>query len=327
MATNRLHLNPRGAAAHLAAVALLAVIVGGTSATLAVAAPHTCVCATTGVSSSYGWPLQPFRVQHPVRGFFGDPRIGRATDGSVIRSFHFGIDIAGADGTPVYATLTGRVRAGNRHHDVVAIASPHGRVFAYWHVVPAVEAGQRVVAYHTLIGHIAPTWGHVHFAEYQSGTPLNPLRPGALGPYVDTTTPLITGLGIPWHGLAVAPAKPVTGRTALVVEAHDMPQLKVAGAWSDLSAAPELVRWRIDSGRWSTALDVRRVLPKGIAYDEVYAYHTHQNRPHRRGHYLIYLARDWDTTALRPGRHSLDVLVADIRGNQACSSVVITVAG
>jgi hypothetical protein len=327
MATNRLHLNHGGVVARLVLIALVVTIVGGTSATRAIAGADAHGSVTTAVSGGYGWPLRPFHAQHPVRGFFGDPRIGLARDGSVIRSFHFGIDIAGADGTPVYTTLTGRVRGGNRHHDVVAIAGPRGRVFAYWHVVPAVRAGQHVVAYQTLIGHIAPSWGHVHFAEYQNGTAENPLRPGALGPYVDTTSPVITGLGVPWHGLAVAPSKPLAGHAELVVEAHDMPELKVPGAWSNLSSSPELVRWRIDSGRWSTALDFRHVLPKDVSYDQVYAYHTHQNRPHRRGHYLIYLSHDWDASALQAGRHSLDVVVADIRGNQACASIAFTVAG
>src|SRR5829696_6200295 len=128
MTANRLHLSLAAAAVVIAAAASLSV------PSVAAAAPN----------ASYGWPLRPFHAQHPVRGFFGDPRIGRARDGSVIRSFHFGIDIAGADGTPVFATLTGRVRAGAKGRDVVAIAGSRGRVFAYWHVVPAVTAGQRV---------------------------------------------------------------------------------------------------------------------------------------------------------------------------------------
>ena len=34
-------------------------------------------------AGSYGWPLKPFDQQHPVRGFFGDPRIGEAADGHI----------------------------------------------------------------------------------------------------------------------------------------------------------------------------------------------------------------------------------------------------
>jgi hypothetical protein len=326
MATNSHHLNLRSAASRVAVAAVLALAACSISPpTAAAVTPHKTTCKPPA-SASYGWPLRPFHTQHAVRGFFGDPRIARGRTG-VIRSFHFGIDIAGDDGTPVYATLTGRVRGGNSHHDVVAIAGSNGRVFSYWHVVPAVRRGAHVVAYKTLIGHIAPTWGHVHFAEFRSGTALNPLRPGALGPYADTMKPLITGLGLPQSGLAEAPVAALTGPTELVVEAHDNPQMRVPSPWDDLAAAPALVRWRIDHQRWVTAVDFRKVVPKPDAYDAAYAYHTHQNRPHRRGHYLIYLARSWDPSNVAPGRHSLHVMVADIRGNTATASVAFTIAG
>src|SRR5919106_1148871 len=60
--------------------------------------------------SGYGWPVQPFHVQHPVRGFFGDPRVGEAADGHVeSKTFHFGVDVSAPDGTAVYATTSGRV--------------------------------------------------------------------------------------------------------------------------------------------------------------------------------------------------------------------------
>ena len=47
-------------------------------------------CAWSAEASArYGWPVRPFDRQHPVRGFFGDPRIeGR------VRQFHFGVDVS-----------------------------------------------------------------------------------------------------------------------------------------------------------------------------------------------------------------------------------------
>jgi murein DD-endopeptidase MepM/ murein hydrolase activator NlpD len=70
---------------------------------------------------SYGWPVKPFDQQHPVRGFFGDPRIGAAGG----TSFHFGIDVSAADGTSVFAVTAGTVHpnvAGGPQN--IAVTSP-----------------------------------------------------------------------------------------------------------------------------------------------------------------------------------------------------------
>ncbi len=110
------------------------------------------------MGAGYGWPLKPFNRPHPVRGYFNDPRIsGRS------RAFHFGVDVVGADGRPVYSVDEGTVHLeGGRSLSVV---SPRGgRAFGYWHVVPAV-AHRQWVRRHQLLGHIERSWLHVHFAE------------------------------------------------------------------------------------------------------------------------------------------------------------------
>ena len=121
-------------------------------------------------SASYGWPIKPFHRQHPVRGFFGDPRI--AEDGKgVSHSFHFGIDISCPDGTPVYATLSGRVVLEAAHPETVSIIGADESVsFAYWHVIPSVSDGQTAVAFRTVVGHVAKGWAHVHFAETRTAS-------------------------------------------------------------------------------------------------------------------------------------------------------------
>src|SRR5712691_4434527 len=135
--------------------------------------------AGTSTGPSYGWPVQPFHQQHPVRAFFGDPRIA-GTPKPGRGSFHFGVDVSAPDGTAVYATISGQIVVEPERPETVAIRADDRRtVFAYWHVVPSVRNGQRAVAYETVVGHIARGWSHVHFAESHDGRYLNPRRPGA----------------------------------------------------------------------------------------------------------------------------------------------------
>jgi len=136
MATTH-HISPRAAlVAALAAVALVLPAQAG----------------------AYGWPVKPFHRQHPVRGFFGDPRI--AGENLAHGSFHFGIDVSAPNGTPVYATATGRVVIEAERPDVVSILDEANsrRVLAYWHVVPSVRNGDRAVAYRTVLGRIERPW-------------------------------------------------------------------------------------------------------------------------------------------------------------------------
>src|SRR5688572_22704130 len=96
----------------------------------ALVAPHA-----GDAASSYGWPLKPFDRQHPVRGFFGDPRIGESAHGHVeSKTFHFGIDISALDGTAVYATVSGPIVWEPQRPETIAVRSTDGRVFAYWHI-------------------------------------------------------------------------------------------------------------------------------------------------------------------------------------------------
>src|SRR5918999_1491483 len=118
MATNRLHLNPRGARRHSFLFLLAAAAVAAAALALAPEADGT-----------YGWPVRPFDRQHPVRGYFGDPRIHEGQ-----RSLHFGVDVSAPDGTAVYATVTGRVYVDG---ETVGILPGRDRQTAheYWHVV------------------------------------------------------------------------------------------------------------------------------------------------------------------------------------------------
>jgi hypothetical protein len=61
----------------------------------------------------------------------------------------------------------------------------------YWHVVPVARNGSCATAYKTVVGRVAHGWGHIHFSERIDGAHVNPLRPGAIGPFADTTIPVV----------------------------------------------------------------------------------------------------------------------------------------
>src|SRR2546430_5029781 len=123
------------------------------------------VLALPATAAAYSWPVRPFNKQHPIRGYFGDPRtvfengvLAGGFDGPGFFSFHQGIDISAPDGTPIYPVVSGtahylgaatlNVNAGN---DVV---------FQYFHVVPIVGEGEQVIAKQTILCYVQPPFGH-----------------------------------------------------------------------------------------------------------------------------------------------------------------------
>src|SRR5215510_2869208 len=113
--------------AHLTSrVSQTRVLAAGVAATvtlvLGVANPSVSQAASSSTTTSpaYGWPIKPFHRQHPVSGFFGDPRIGMTPKG-MHSGFHFGIDISCPNRTPVYATMDGTVRVESFRPEVVTI--------------------------------------------------------------------------------------------------------------------------------------------------------------------------------------------------------------
>lgn len=275
-------------------------------------------------SYEYGWPLKPFHRQHPVRGFFGDPRIA---DHGQSRQFHFGVDVSGANGTPVYTTLTGTASIHQRHPDVVLISGTSGLQFSYWHVVPTIRNGQRVVAYETVIGHIEKPWAHVHFAEARNGVYLNPLRPGALGPFVDTTTPRASWITTEVDGRSVSPAP--SHPFDLVAQVEDETPLAVPRPWHDLPVMPALVRWRLldAAGRpvvgWRTVIDFRNTIPDASEFDRIWAPGVTQNHVRMPARYRVSLARSID--GLGSGTYTVEIAARDTRGNGSVTRTTIAV--
>jgi hypothetical protein len=274
---------------------------------------------------AYPWPVAPFDRQHPVRGFFGDPRIG--DEGG--RSFHTGIDISAPDGTPVHAVAPGRVSIGGPQN--VVVATP-GRNFGYWHVVPAVANGDHVPL-HGLLGHVAAGWGHVHFAEHtttpaRQGTYWNPLRAEALTPFADYGPPRVSRV--------ISPGNVLFGDVDLAAEALDHPPIAPPPPWSTVPVTPALVRWRLLHGSgvaipWRIVADFRVsfrphvVGDSEVRFGSIYAPGTRQSHPGQPGLFRYWLGRRLDTRHHRDGRYQIEVEATDVRGNRGRREFPVTI--
>jgi murein DD-endopeptidase MepM/ murein hydrolase activator NlpD len=298
---------------------------------------------------SYGYPIKPFDAEHPIRGYFGDPRtqfLGPPTLGTVLHgsgkfSFHQGVDISAPNGTAVYPVADGTVSIVNLTQEWVRVDSGGGRAFEYWHIRPLVGVGQQVAGRQTVLGHVMRPAGHVHLTERENGQVVNPLVPGRLTPYHDSTQPSVRLIAFRRNdtGRELLPSF-IRGRVEMVVDAEDLPTMPVPGLWRNLPVTPALITWRIQrpNGRIVVprhiAVDRRTTVPPNTAFWSTYARGTYQNMsvfgPHysylQRGSYLFKLTpQPFDTHSLRDGVYDLVVTATDIRGNTGSSSLRFSV--
>jgi murein DD-endopeptidase MepM/ murein hydrolase activator NlpD len=335
---------------HSAAWALAAL---GTSFVLLISAFSFASVARAGSSQegcvgAYGWPVKPFGQAHPVRGNFGDPRTRYDSprsdetllEGDGALSFHQGLDINAPDGSPVYAVASGRVvRARGRR---VTVVCGNGRSFQYWHIYEAVRVGQHVDAGKTVVGFILPKREHVHLTHLENGRPVNPLVPGNLTPYRDTTSPSVLGISIR-RDEESQDEDPDTARgpVVFVAEAVDTPALPVEGRWQGgFPVTPAQVMWRIERGGCvvvpqRVAWNVRGSVPRNDRFFDAFARGTYQNWPvfgsekfrFEKGKYLFRLSvRPFDSRRLRDGEYDLVVTAADTAGNRDEQRLRFTVA-
>lgn len=282
-------------------------------------------------ASAYSWPVKPFDRMHPIRGTLDDPRYHLSPDLTWKGSFHFGIDIAAPDGTPVYAVEPGTVVRGP---DRVSLRRPNRREFGYWHVRPVVETGQHV-RMHQLLGYVIPGWGHVHFTETVAGRYRNPLRHGALHPFRDRNTPVVAAISVERlddHALQAVSTSAVSGTVAFVADAYELPPLAPPAPWDGAHLVPSLVRWRLipDTGDpptpWRVAADFRFHLLPASAYATVYAPGTYQNKPNRPGDYRFWLVQTLDTSSLPNGTYYIEVQAVNLAGLVGDQLQQITIA-
>jgi len=294
--------------------------------------------------TSYGYPVKPFDREHLVRANLGDPRVqfnGPPTTKTLMQangsfSFHQGVDITADPGTPVYPVVDGTVTLVST--EWIRVGSDDGRAFEYWHIRPLVRKGQRVTARHTLLGRVRAPSNHVHLTAYEHGRVVNPLVPGRLTPYHDSTRPVVRAIMLRRSdsGPEVLPNF-VRGRIEIVADAEDSPTAPAGAKWCG-PVTPALVTWEIRRiwGRVvvpkRVAFDFRTSVPSNSSFWRIYARGTYQNQTvfgnHysylERGTYLFKLAH-FDTRTLRDGVYDLIVKASDVRGNSGSQTLRFTV--
>ena len=172
----------------------------------------------------------------------------------------------------------------------------------------------------------------MHFTEIHSGSYVNPLRPGGITPYVDSTSPTVVTLfaAVGTRKLAL---DGLAGTVDLLVETYDTPPAPLpAPPWNLTRVAPALhplaarARGRDDGARGARRSTSARSSRRGRQFAAVYAPWTTLNRPGRPARLVFYLARALGLEARARGRYRLQVAVFDSQGNSARAGVWITVA-
>ncbi|CAN5181194.1 hypothetical protein BH18ACT12_BH18ACT12_23590 [soil metagenome] len=296
-------------------------------------------------ASAYPWPLKPFDKQHPIRANFGDPRtrfwntlLTDGLRGPGMFQFHNGIDIAAPEGTPVYPVVSGTARLIGEA--AVSVRTKDGRTFQYFHIVPTIINGDRVLARGTVIGYVLRAFEHVHLTEIRHRKVWNPLATGGITPYRDRTVPLVDGIEVrPTPSLLPLDPANVCGTVSLIAMAHDEPPLPVPGAFAGFPVSPALVTWslvRIDGGfyiPWIPGADFRTTLPVPRNFWNVYARGSYQNAPRfsnrqyfMAGRFLYNLTGHLDTRFYPNGVYEATVEVSDMRGNSSEAKQRFTIA-
>ncbi len=181
---------------------------------------------------AYDWPLVNGQIQHQINSTFGECRGERAY-------FHNGVDIQASQGTAVVAieSDTAYILSGS-----VGVNIGHYR---YYHLANLTIQNLQMVQAGTIIGYTNAD-NHIHFIEsnqsvdFYGNVPneycVNPLRNGALTPFIDAGAPEIDSITIYRQGTndVVQPGT-IYGQLDFAVQAHD-PGVAADGTINNQSA-------------------------------------------------------------------------------------------
>jgi hypothetical protein len=170
----------------------------------------------------------------------------------------------------------------------------------------------------------------VHFAESRRGSYRNPLRRGALTPFTDHTVPNVVSVQLLAGGVAANPQH-IAGLIDITANIYDIPPVAPPPPWEVARLAPASVWWDLRDSRGaliqsSLAAYFDFALPPSDLYSWIYAPGSYQNKPHRPGQYIFWVAHGLDTTGLPNGTYTLEVMASDTRHNIGSAMVALTVA-
>ena len=97
---------------------------------------------------------------------------------------------------------------------------------------------------HQLLGHIEAGWGHVHFAESIKGRYLDPIRPGAIQPFIDVGHPTIAQIMFRRGKTDLKPDR-IKGRVQICCVAYDTTPIHVPRRGRTCPSRPPRLRYRI----------------------------------------------------------------------------------
>ncbi len=119
---------------------------------------------------------------YPIRGRLTSPFGWRSDPFTGVRRFHAAIDLAAPEGTPIKATMEGRVAAtgyNSVYGKYVILTHPSGYQSWYAHLSAYRTTKGAAVKQGQVIGEVGSTGystgNHVHFAVFKNGRALNPL--------------------------------------------------------------------------------------------------------------------------------------------------------
>ena len=153
---------------------------------------------------------------------------------------------------------------------------------------------------------------------------LDPIRPGAIHPFVDVGHPTVSQIMFRRGKKDVNPER-IKGRVKICCVAYDTTPIHVPKPWSHMPVAPARLRFRVmcagrcvqplRPGRRSARLPQGRRVPRRLRPGHA------PEPPNKPGHYCFNLAHDWNSAAFANGSYLLEVQAADAHGNRATSAL------